>query len=612
MKKSLILTLVVAMLFSFCWSTNLGMTAKAETVEHKNTFEFSERVDFSDIGNGNAAGHGNHQTRVVHTTHGDYVTYITNTTSNSNGEKLDEFKVIRVNEDRTYEVVFTEYKIYDTSQVGLFVDKDENVWAVTVGANNYRQNTAIDSIMANAWMIDKETDDVTNYSIVVPRKTWGGYGYSYFCYDEAMDKLYTLTASGDEPGELVWLIFDMETKTWDNTARSFETTYRNCYPYIYADGKGGMIIVNECDHKATSLGYPEISVNYGLTEDEIKSIPGSYKSSSGEWKRPSADYVFDQLELYYIPDVYDEAYEKFVVAEADYSRVHGTQEERYSLEFRAVNEYPTIQNNNGGDTFLDANGYLHVVYSKEFVLAAYNNTMETDKYWYHDVIDISDPSNIKKLSSTLIVDESKENFEYSHSYRMYQTTDGSLYLISTNVSGYYGKVLVLAVNGNVNDGYTYEKVAEEDHVGDRIICISNNRSNSVENDVITYVWRNGDHNMYRFNRITVSCAHNNLTWNWDDDDHWQLCDDCDEEFNKGVHKFEWVVDQEPSYTAPGYKHEECKTCGAKRNERTEIAQLEEPVVGDNNMTFWILLAVSVAVLTSASVVLNKKKRTVKQ
>lgn len=607
MKKSLILTLVVAMLFSFCWGKNFGMTAQAETVEHKNAFEFSEKVDFSDIGNGNAAGHGNHQTRVVHTTHGDYVTFITNTSSNSNGEKLDEFKVIRVNEDNSYEVVFTEYKIYDTSQVGLFVDKNENVWAVTVGANNYRQNTGTDSIMANAWMIDKETDDVSNYNIVVPRKTWGGYGYSYFCYDEAMDRLYTLTASGDEPGELVWLIFDMKTMTWDNTARSIETKYRNCYPYIYADGKGGMVIVNECDHKATSLGYPEVSTNYGLTQDDIQSIQGSYQSSSGEWKRPSADYVFDQLELYYITDVYKEEYEMFIVAEADYSRVKGTQEERYSLEFRAVNEYPTIQNNNGGDTFLDADGYLHVIYSKEFVLAAYNNNMATDEYWYHDVIDISDPKNIKKLSSTLIVDYSEENFEYSHSYRMYQTTDGNLYIISVKNSGYFGNVVVLSVNGNVNDGYTYEEVASEEHVGDKVICISNNRSNSVDDDVITYVWRNGDHNMYRFKRITVSCAHSDLKWEHDDTKHWQTCNDCDGKINEGDHDFKWVTDKEATYKETGLKHEECK-CGLKRNENTVIDKVADPEVGDNDMTFWILFVTSFAMLVGVTVVLNKKRR----
>lgn len=607
MKKSLILTLVVAMLFSFCWGKNFGMTAQAETVEHKNAFEFSEKVDFSDIGNGNAAGHGNHQTRVVHTTHGDYVTFITNTSSNSNGEKLDEFKVIRVNEDNSYEVVFTEYKIYDTSQVGLFVDKNENVWAVTVGANNYRQNTGTDSIMANAWMIDKETDDVSNYNIVVPRKTWGGYGYSYFCYDEAMDRLYTLTASGDEPGELVWLIFDMKTMTWDNTARSIETKYRNCYPYIYADGKGGMVIVNECDHKATSLGYPEVSTNYGLTQDDIQSIQGSYQSSSGEWKRPSADYVFDQLELYYITDVYKEEYEMFIVAEADYSRVKGTQEERYSLEFRAVNEYPTIQNNNGGDTFLDADGYLHVIYSKEFVLAAYNNNMATDEYWYHDVIDISDPKNIKKLSSTLIVDYSEENFEYSHSYRMYQTTDGNLYIISVKNSGYFGNVVVLSVNGNVNDGYTYEEVASEEHVGDRVICISNNRSNSVDDDVITYVWRNGDHNMYRFKRITVSCAHSDLKWEHDDTKHWQTCNDCDGKINEGDHDFKWVTDKEATYKETGLKHEECK-CGLKRNENTVIDKVADPEVGDNDMTFWILFVTSFTMLVGVTVVLNKKRK----
>lgn len=577
MKKSLISTLIAVMLFSFCFSANFGITAHAETetetVEHKNKVDFSERIDFSDISNGNGAGHGNHQTRNVHTSHGDYVTFITSTTSNSKGEKFDEFKVIRVNEDRSYEVVLTEYKIYDTSQVGLFVDNDENVWAVTIGDNKYRQNPETDAILANAWMIDKETDDVTNYSTIALRKTTGGYGYSYFCFDEVMNKLYTVTASGDEPGEIAWLIFDLETKTWDNKLRVIETEYRNCYPYIYADGKGGMMILNQPDYKATTAGYPEVSDNYGLTQDDIQSIEGSYQSSStGEWKRPKADYVFDQLELYYIPDVYKEEAKMMVVAERDYTRVTGTQEQRYTLEYRAKNEYPNVQNNNGGDTFLDADGYLHVIYCVEFYLAAYNNNMRTDRYWYHDVIDVSNPDKMVKLSHSLINDDGKPESKNSYSFRMYQTTDGNLYLISTCCEGYYGDVIVYYVNGDVNNGYKYDEIGRTSHVGDRTICISNNRGNSLEDNVITYVWRNGDHNMYRFNKITIGCAHNNATWEHDDDKHWQNCGECNETVNEGEHEFEWVIDKEATYEESGIKHEECK-CGLKRNENTEIAKL---------------------------------------
>lgn len=582
------------------------MTAQAgtTTTTHKNAFEFSERIQFDGTGIGGDAGHGNHQTRVVHTTHGDYVAYITNSTTNSSGARLDEFKVIRVNEDRSYEVILTEYKIYDSSQVGLFVDKDENVWAVTVGDNKYRQNSGTDAIAANAWMIDKETDDVTNYGIIIPRKTWSGYGYSYFCYDETMNKLYTLTTSGDEPGELVWLIFDLETKTWDNTARSFQTASRNAYPYMYADGKGGMIIVNQRDFKCTTVGYPEIGNNNGLSAGDL-----------GTFSRWSADYVWDQLELYYIPDVYEEEYEKFVVAEADYSRVQGTQEDRYKLEYRKINEYPNFQNNNGGDTYLDDAGYLHVIYAKEYLLAAYTRE-RTERSWYHDVIDISNPSNIKKLSSTKIIDDAP--LDYNCTFRMYQTTDGNLYLISGQSrkegldNAFTGEVVVYYVNGTPQTGYEYEKVASASHAGNSVINVANNRSNSIEDDVIPFIWMNGDGSVYRYRTIKVTCAHSNLTWDWDDDDHWQNCDDCDKEFNKGAHSFEWVDDKEPSYTEPGYKHEECKTCGATRNERTEIPQLEEPIVGDNDMTFWILLIVSMAALTSATVVLNKKKRSVKQ
>lgn len=688
MKKSLALTLVFAMLFSFCLSVNFT-TAQADdaadTPDKKYTF--SDRLSWSDLG-GNA-GHGGHQTRVVHTSHGDYLTYITKSlggvgsSSGGTASQLDYFEVKRINEDGTTDVVFGEFKIYDSSQVGLFVDKDENVWVMTVGDNKYKYVNGQDAIYANAWMIDKETDDVTNYNIIVPRKTWSGYGYSYFCYDEANNKIYTLTSSGDEPGELVWLIFDMETKTWDNTARSIKTKYRNCYPYIYADGNGGMIIVNECDHKASTAGYPEISNNNGLSDEEL--------STFSRW---SADYVWDQIELYYIENVYDTKYEgeqenitepSYIVAEADYSKVNGTQDERNSLEYRKVNQYPNFQNNNGGDTFLDNEGKLHVIYAKEYLLSAYTRA-RTHRYWYHDVLDISEPSNIKLLSSTFLIDDGAD-CEYNYSYRMYQESDGTLYLISgrtgkngSSVGYCIGDIRVLEATAT-DDGYEYKEVAKQDIGGDSVICISNSRSNSTEDDKLAIVWIGSEGSQYRYHSLTISCNHDleyehdenqhwqvckkddcgyvsdkaaheftwvtdtpatkldtgvkhedcvcgvtrnedtvidkldceheNLgDWEYDDDKHWKTCPDCENTFNEGEHKFEWVTDVEATVSEEGVKHEECE-CGATRNENTPIDKLEEPELGENDMLFWMLLVVSVASLAGVALMLNKRKKAVK-
>ena len=46
---------------------------------------------------------------------------------------------------------------------------------------------------------------------------------------------------------------------------------------------------------------------------------------------------------------------------------------------------------------------------------------------------------------------------------------------------------------------------------------------------------------------------------YDETSHFQKCD-CGEITDKADHNLEWVVDKEPSYTAPGYKHQECRGC----------------------------------------------------
>ena len=48
---------------------------------------------------------------------------------------MNQFSVIKINADGTTEVVFQEWKAYDSSQVSLHVDADENVWALVAGDN---------------------------------------------------------------------------------------------------------------------------------------------------------------------------------------------------------------------------------------------------------------------------------------------------------------------------------------------------------------------------------------------------------------------------------------------------------------------------------------------
>lgn len=52
-------------------------------------------------------------------------------------------------------------------------------------------------------------------------------------------------------------------------------------------------------------------------------------------------------------------------------------------------------------------------------------------------------------------------------------------------------------------------------------------------------------------------------WATDDDVHWRVCS-CGEVLGKADHAFEWVIDQKPTATETGFKHQECSVCGYER------------------------------------------------
>ncbi len=56
---------------------------------------------------------------------------------------------------------------------------------------------------------------------------------------------------------------------------------------------------------------------------------------------------------------------------------------------------------------------------------------------------------------------------------------------------------------------------------------------------------------------------------FDETGHFSKCE-CGEITDLVSHTLDWVIDQEPTYTAPGYKHQECSACGYKTAENTVI------------------------------------------
>ncbi len=65
-------------------------------------------------------------------------------------------------------------------------------------------------------------------------------------------------------------------------------------------------------------------------------------------------------------------------------------------------------------------------------------------------------------------------------------------------------------------------------------------------------------------------------------EHFMECS-CGEVKDSTEHAFEWVVDSEPTYTAPGYKHKECTICKYE-TENTIIERLIHTDGFDNGLT----------------------------
>lgn len=75
--------------------------------------------------------------------------------------------------------------------------------------------------------------------------------------------------------------------------------------------------------------------------------------------------------------------------------------------------------------------------------------------------------------------------------------------------------------------------------------------------------------------------HSFSDWKTDAEKHWKECTTpgCNEKQSEAAHDFKWVVDREATKTETGLKHEECKTCGHKK-EAVVIPAGTAPGTGD--------------------------------
>jgi predicted GNAT family acetyltransferase len=192
MRKSIAYILVFTMLLSFGWTSFGSENAKAAVgVDEQVVADFSDEVDIrakTGLISGQDSNHGNHQTRVVRTSHGSYVAYVTDYRGGKYlqhpTQGLSEISVMKINKDGTIKLIMQHVKSYDASQVSLIVDKDENVWAGLVYENGFRDqfDAHKNGMVLEFFRIDAETDEVNGYSTIVSDIdiNGGGIGYGVF------------------------------------------------------------------------------------------------------------------------------------------------------------------------------------------------------------------------------------------------------------------------------------------------------------------------------------------------------------------------------------------------------------------------------------------------
>ena len=495
-------------------------------------FSVSSLINLSDTGKtpGANSSHGNHQTRTVHTTHGDYAAYITDSyAEKSTGKTIDKWSLFKIDtEGGTSEIIFTGEKYYDSSQVSLLVDKDENVWAVT--ATSTLSGGTTEGIDCRAYRLDGATGEIKSYSAIVAGGAQDGYGYATIYYDKANDRIIALLAGGDYKegsstgASFNWAIFNMSNRRWVRRVYSVKIPSRHCYMSGFVDELGGLMFVAQRDIKCTSLGYPEIGHSSGLTQEDRDYM---YDNKIFRW---SANYCWDELDLYYIPDLQKTEILTYSIVTADYSRVIGTQSERNTFEKRLTNFYPENQNNNGGDTLLtktaDGRSLLHVTYNSAYIQAAMYRPVAEESVWYHQVWDVTDPKNAIKLYNGPIMTENgiadgvARNGSYS--FRLYEDEKGELYFISvfdpkTEQEFYkdgavkyetqYDSLLSVYRVESKGEGYSYQKLPKTVTLpgGGYILNISSHRGGSLKDGTVNLLYKDNDGNGdYVFASLTLS------------------------------------------------------------------------------------------------------------
>jgi len=324
------------------------------------------------------AYHSGHQMRVVHTERGTYAVFVVQFGDNKTPSLAEVYITKMDNDGNTSILYYTEYKKQSTVVANLGQDTNGDIY-VAIG----------DTLNLSMYVIDHATDEVTAYSTPFFFSSEEQPGYSRAMFDFANRKIYIFYTGGlmSDNCTFEWYTFDMETKQWAETSNYITITGdgRYNYPLTFPDGNGGAYIVARKGAKihmvADQLVYSENQM-----------------------------YIRDELRLFHIPDLTNNGEGMtYVTVEGPVSdRGHmGIWSEIYHTQ---------------GDSYMDANGYLHIVYQYYFKdFSGTNPDLDTELQFRHAVYDGMECIYNEKIALEGDIDSYKPIIR--------QSKDGTLYMI---------------------------------------------------------------------------------------------------------------------------------------------------------------------------------------
>lgn len=391
-----------------------------------------------------ASYHGGQQMRVCHTERGTYAAF-SKDFGGFDTTGIQKFYVTKTDNDGKSKILYYGEFTSDGNEILVNIGRDIG-GDIIVAVTGFRE--------LEIYIFDSQTDEMKKYS-AVPRfssEDDGGSvnGYAQCLFDFENRKIYgfyngrTGVSTGDYT--LDWFVFDLETREWSDTSiyKSFEGIGRHCYLYPFTDGNGGAYILSSIAEYAS------------VREGQL------LQTGDGQ-------FVFDSLELFHIPDLN--------TAEGiTYVTVNKSDDIGRGME----GIWPEVANNNYGDVFIDADGYMHITY--RYCLFDYTGThsdYDNDLQFRHAVY-----KGLECVYSGEIKLPREDSLNYRPMVR--QSTDGTLHLIAVRFTDGAIELEFYRGEDELGRGWKHEKHIELDEsIASHSVSLSAVRDGSVQDNVLS-------------------------------------------------------------------------------------------------------------------------------